>query len=97
MNGILPVLRRASRWTGASLTLWLGAWVLVGGLHQHSDLREHDACVLCTVAHAPAVSEAKAPTLEAPLPAHRPIHITPPAPRATLVARDFASRAPPSR
>jgi hypothetical protein len=69
---------------------------VLAGTHQHSDLRTHDACVLCTVAHAPAIATAPSAPLATPLAA--PLRFV--AARLTLhsrlTCRRHPARAPPA-
>ncbi|MGH7741688.1 MAG: hypothetical protein ACRENS_06665 [Candidatus Eiseniibacteriota bacterium] len=96
MDHALPALRRSSRWLGLAAAGVLATVLVVGSLHHHTDLRDHDACVLCQVANAPAVAAVRAPVLAAPAVKPLPLLASPSQPIARLVVRRHAARAPPT-
>jgi hypothetical protein len=96
MDDALPILRRWTRWVGLASAAALTAVLLIGSLHHHSDLGDHDACVLCQVAHAPAVAAVRAPVLAVPALKPLPFLFSPSQPYARLVIHRHAARAPPA-
>ncbi len=95
MEHSLTRLRNAARWLGPPLLLLLSAVLVLGSMHHHATLGDHDACVVCTAAHAPAMTPASAPALQAPIEiAPRPL---PPLyqPYARRVSLRPSPRAPP--
>ena len=58
--------RRAIRTACGPLALLLFALVWVGGQHHHSQLRAHDACPTCTVAHTLAIAVPRATLAQRP-------------------------------
>jgi hypothetical protein len=60
--------RLAGRMVGP-IGLVLALALVIGGVHHHSDGRAHDACSICSLSHAPAITTdsvaASTPTLRA--------------------------------
>ena len=93
---MVPALRRIARWASPALALLLGAVLVAGSLHQHSDLRAHDDCALCATAHTPAAPVAAAAGIEVPQTFPHPLSAHTPTPRARLTSREVSPRAPPA-
>jgi hypothetical protein len=87
---------KAPRWLVWLSNLVLLVTILVTGAHaHHGEAAGHDHCMVCTLAHAPAVAADSAPALVSPAPTRdravetAPLAVTPPL-RAVP-----SSRAPP--
>ena len=88
---------KAPRWLAWLSNLVLLATILVTGAHAHHGAPAgHDHCMVCTLAHAPAVVAEATPVLFRPAPSHdRAIEAALPAVTPPLRAVP-SSRAPPS-
>jgi hypothetical protein len=92
----LRTFRSAARWLAPAFALLLFGVVVLGSSHHHDPLDGRHPCAVCTAANAPAITSGSAPAPSAPVAFTRHAPRPELAPRARRVARDLASRAPPS-
>jgi hypothetical protein len=86
---------RPARWLAACLKLLLLVTLVTTGAHTHAHDAPDHPCVVCAVAHAPAITAADAPAVAAP---ERTFEVVVDHPVSALPAPSCAipaSRAPP--